>query len=209
VWGDAGDERPPKAGFFRRLLTHAVGLPDEAPSWERLADRPRHLPEDTTIRVSRDGRLHVLSRRADWMAIFARDGSLLHRGPTGAEGLVDDVHDWDVDDAGRVVVLFDHTEELRGSQYAHVARIIDGRFDLWLGPHASESIPFIGQHARWIAVEGDGSIWVGHGFRQLRKITAEGVVTWLSPGTAEHDSYELEDLEKNLRGKKVARDRGS
>lgn len=114
-----------------------------------------------------------------------------------------------MDREGVVYILFEHKKELRDTRYSHLGRIsTGGTFEIWMGPEAVQNQSFIGEHSRSIAVAADGHIYVGNGFKPLRKISPHGKVIWRSPGTAKSDESELEELAQNRKGKKTVEDRG-
>lgn len=180
---------------------------DEYIPFEDLKSESRALPEDALIRIGWDGRLYALEQNAQRLACFEADGTL--RSVTDVGGLpTDEVDDFGVDANGIVYAIFEHSESIGDTNYPHLGRRKPGKnFEVWLGPQGEQDQSFVGEYSDQLAVFPDGSVMIGAGFDDMRRFAADGELLWRSPGAMAAERSQLEDLKKNRKGKKRAKDR--
>jgi DNA-directed RNA polymerase subunit RPC12/RpoP len=196
-------------GFLKGLLKSAGGGNWGAPEFGALSGRPARLPAQTQLRIGWNGLLYVLSEDCSSMAVLDGEGRLVSNAPTGMQGTVEELHDFGIDSEGVVHILFEHSLALRDTNYPHLGRIHpDGRYELAAGPHSTNPDVFLGEYSDRLAVSPDGHCLVCSDFSDMRRISPSGEVVWRSPGTAGNEADQLEDLERNRRGKKLSDDRG-
>ncbi len=194
-------------GFLKNLLRSASGG-FESPAFESLGNQPSSLPSDIILRMGWDGRLHIMSENGRNLATYDRDGVLLRNTRLDTEGMVGEVHDFGVDRSGRVFVLFEHSRTCRDTNYPHLGRILPGGgFENWAGPLSEIHRVFLGEYSRHLAVAPDGHCFVAYDFTDMRRISPDGEIVWRSPGTAGNEESQLEDLEQNMKGKRLVGDR--
>ncbi len=166
-------------------LNGAGADPGPAPSWDDLPHQPRRLPAGTFFVVGWDGGFYLGERQGGRVARYDRQGNL--QGViTPDSTVIRELRSIGADAHGRLLILFNHARPHRAALYDHVGVLMpDGRLELLVGPHASNSMFETPPDLGWLKLMPDGTIYLGGRLDQLRIISTLGELRWESPQAVE------------------------
>lgn len=185
VWPPAPPPPPQpehKAGFFSRVFgdSQPASTAPPPPDWAALPPRVVDLPDCPLITVDASGRLFLVDRRLEHIAVYDRQGQLL--AATVPRPLPDArLEDIGADAQGTLFAL------VRVGDHAEVLRMpAGGRLEPWLGPLSGRGP--IGERDDKLAVSADGSLFTCEDFDSLRCFDAAGNPAWRSRATIAKDA---------------------
>ncbi|MEO6420630.1 MAG: hypothetical protein ABIP39_14550 [Polyangiaceae bacterium] len=176
----------------------------EYAAWDALPHCVQVPPDYTKLVTGWDGFTYIVGKQA--IAKVQRDGTVLGVVQFAPE-LVQEIQAFGVDRNGVAYALFEHAEDIGDSSYRDILRVEpNGRYGVWLGPHAPASPSHIDSSDRYMAVFPDGTLYIGHGESSLRIIGPDGRTIWRSVETISSDEYDIEQLAERRKPKRVVRD---
>jgi hypothetical protein len=162
--------------------------------WQAPADHPASLPEDCLFATGWDNFFYIVDGAGSRIAKYSERGELVQIMQTNTR-VVHKLRAIGVDADSTLYMLFYHSAPLGGGRWPHLARVTaEGKFDIWLGPHAINGPTAIGRHATRMKVARDGTLYVASNMSSLRRIGKDGITLWRSRRTIRED----EEVAKKL-----------